>query len=228
MNKKSTPAIGVQFPGTFNIAAFYNDFQDQQIQVGYFRTSGTGTTSIINAGASTIWGVEADGSIQLTDNFNLTASYAYLDTEVDELDVPDPAGADFPSTIAIFAGTTAAEGEPLPYTPKHQLVVSANYLLPVDATLGEIMASVTYVYNDEMQSVARATSALAVLPSYELVNANLNWRRIAGSPVDVSLFVTNLFDEKYRTNVAGNWTSGLEVGRVGVPRMYGMRLRYNF
>ena len=26
-----------RFPGTFNVAAFYNDLQDQQIQFGYFK-----------------------------------------------------------------------------------------------------------------------------------------------------------------------------------------------
>lgn len=215
-----------RFPGTFNIAAFYNDFKDQQIQVGYFTTTGVGNTSILNAGASTIWGVEIESSLWLTDNLNLAASYSYLDTEVDELELPDESS--LPASIAVYAGTTAVEGEPLPYSPKHNLVLNASYRLPVDERMGDLTAVLTYIYTDEQQAVARSTSALAVLPSYEIVNASFNWQRIAGSAVDMSVFVTNLTDEKYRTNVAGNWTSGIEVGRVGVPRMYGMRLRYNF
>lgn len=50
-----------------------------------------------------------------------------------------------------------------------------------------------------------------------------------GSPVDVSLFVTNLLNEKYRSYVVGQYSgTGIELDRVGVPRMYGARLRYNF
>ena len=219
--------FGEAFPTTLNIAAFYNDFQDQQVQFGYFQTSGVGSTSILNAGASTIQGIEVDGSIKLTDSLLLTASYAYLDTNVDELSVPTP--DQYPAGIAVFSGTTTAEGEPLPYTPENQVVVSANYWLPLDAALGDLSANLSYVYIDEMQAVSKAASPYAVLPSYELFNLSLNWQRILTSPVDASLFVTNLFDKEYRTVVAGNWESmGMEVGRAGKPRMYGMRLRYTF
>ncbi len=217
--------FGGQFPGTLNIAAFYNDFQDQQVQFGYLRTNGVGSTSILNAGASTIWGIEMDGSIMLSDNLTLNASYAYLDTEVDKLDIPT---APYPAGVAQFSGTSTAEGEPLSYSAKNQLVVSANYLLPLDPALGDMMASVTYIYTDKQQAVSRATSPLAVLPSYELVNASFNWQGVAGSPVDMSVFVTNLFDKTYRTYITGNWLTGLEAGRYGEPRMYGLRLRYNF
>ncbi len=51
---------------------------------------------------------------------------------------------------------------------------------------------------------------------------------IGGSPVDMSIFATNVTDEEYQTYVTGNWGTGFELGQVGPPRMYGMRLRYNF
>lgn len=213
-----------RFPGTLNVAVFYNDFQDQQVQYGYLRLdTGVATTSIINAGASTIWGAEVDGNILLTDNLSLQASYAYLDTEVDKLDLP------VPSPLMLGAGITAAKGEPLSYAPKHQLVLSANYRLPVDEAIGDMVATVSYIYNDEMQGVSKASSPYATIPSYELVNANFNWSSVMGSPVDLSLFVTNLTNEKYRTYIVGQYSgTGIELDRVGVPRMYGARLRYNF
>ncbi len=68
-----------------------------------------------------------------------------------------------------------------------------------------------------------------MLPSYELFNFNLNWRGVAGSPFDASLFVTNMLDEEYTTFVAGTWNSvGFDTRYVGQPRMYGLRLRYSF
>src|SRR5690606_36582381 len=111
-------SFGGPFTGTFNAAAFYNDFEDQQVQFGYLSDNGVGSTSILNAGASTLWGIEADANILLSDNLTLTASYAYLDTEVDELVLPS---APWPEGVAIFSGTSTAECEPLSYTPKNKL-----------------------------------------------------------------------------------------------------------
>lgn len=214
-----------RFPGTFNVSLFYNDFKDQQVQFGYLRANGVGTTSIINAGASTIWGAEIDGNVFLTDNLSLNFSYAYLDTKIDKL--IEPPESEWPPGI-IFSGTSTAKGEPLSYAPEHQLVLSGSYRFPVSETVGEMIATISYIYTDSMQAVSKETTPYYKLPSYDLVNANFNWNSIMGSPVDFSLFATNLTNERYLTNVTGNYYSGLEAGRRGVPRMYGARIRYNF
>jgi iron complex outermembrane receptor protein len=210
-----------RFPATFNVAAFYNDLQDQQIQFGYFKFSGVGTTAIVNAGGSTIWGFEADGDIHISDNVLLSASYTYLNTEVDEIVFPDIPS---PQTVS----TTTAEGEPLPYSPENKLAVTASYLLPVDPQWGDMRASVTYAYVDDMQAVSEAASIYATLPDYSLVNLNFDWAGIGGKPIDMSLFATNVFDDHYITSISGTYANGVETGQVGVPRMYGIRVRYNF
>ena len=215
-----------RFPGTFNVSLFYNDFEDQQVQFGYLRGNGVGSTSIINAVTSTIWGAEIDGNVLLTDNLSLNFSYAYLNTEVDELVEPTP--AEWMPTGVIWSGTSTAVGEPLSYAPEHQLVLSGSYRFPISEAVGEMIATVSYIYTDDMQAVSKETTPYYKLPSYELVNANFNWNNIMGSPVDVSVFATNLTNERYLTNVTGNYYSGLEAGRRGVPRMYGARIRYNF
>lgn len=213
--------------GNFNIALFYNDFTDQQLQAGYFQASGVGTTSIVNAGASTIWGAEIESTLLLTDNLTLNLSYTYLNTQVDKLVVPDmPPGL---SLVSSEFSLIQAEGDPLSFSPEHQLVATATYRLPIDESLGDMNLALTYIYTDEMQATSAETSPYGVMPSYDLFNLNVNWSRVAGSAFDLSLFVTNLTDEEYVTNVTGNYYDlGLEHGQVGVPRMYGMRLRYNF
>ena len=46
---------------------------------------------------------------------------------------------------------------------------------------------------------------------------------------DVSAFVTSVTNEEYVTYVPGLFsTAGFEVATLGEPRMYGLRLRYNF
>lgn len=210
-------------PATFNMALFYNDFQDQQIQFGYFNSAGVGTTGITNAGSSTIWGSEVEGNIQLTDNLIFSASYAYLHTHVDELEFPA-----LTDSVLEGANLTTVAGEPLPFAPENKLVLTATYLLPVPADIGSMRFSTTYVYTDQMQAVSETVSPLGVMADYNLLNLNFAWERVLESPVDLSVFVTNVADEEYKTYVIGIWPYGVEGGAVGMPRMYGARIRYNF
>lgn len=70
---------------------------------------------------------------------------------------------------------------------------------------------------------------IGIIKPINLVNANINWERIAGSPVDLSLFVTNLTKERYYTYVPGLMSgTGFETAILGESRMYGARLRYSF
>lgn len=211
-------------PATLNVSAFYNDFTDQQLQFGYFKTTGVGTTAVVNAGASTIWGVEIEGNVQLTEQLILSGSYSYLNTNVDDVTFPEVP----PNTVSGNLSTTTAEGEPLSYAPENKLVMTLTWLLPISEEAGDARLSLTYAYTDEMQAVSKDTSIYATLDDYGLVNLNFSWDRIFGSQFDVSAFVTNLTDEEYTTFLTGNWLNGLEVGQVGIPRMFGARARYNF
>ncbi len=223
--------FGGSFPGTFNIAAFYNDFTDQAIQVGLLPAGEAGTTTIANIGESTIWGIEIETAVQLFDGLLLSGSYAYLDTEVEDFLEPseDPRYDDFIASGGIVSNANAVEGDPLPFAPEHSLTLTADYRLPFDQSLGDVHAILSYIYSDEVQTTSPTFSPYGVLPSYELFNFNLNWRGVAGSPVDAALFVTNMFDEEYTTFVAGTWNSvGFDTRYVGQPRMYGLRVRYSF
>lgn len=133
-------------------------------------------------------------------------------TEVDKLTLLEP------SPLMLGAGITTAEGEPLSYAPRHQLVLNANYRLPVDEVMGEMLATVSYIYHDEMQGVSQALSPYAKLPSYELLNANVNWSNVMGSPVDLSLFVTNLLNEKYRSYVVASTAAPVSSWTVSAYR----------
>ncbi len=215
-------------PGTFNIAAFYNDFRDMQVQFGYFNSSNVGTTAVTNAGKATIWGVEMDGSLMLPGDILLTASYSHLDTEIKELNFPD-LDPGVQSPLLGEPSITTAVGEPLSLVPRNQFVGSAAWLLPVSPELGDLKFSVTYVFTDRMQAVSKASSPLAVLPQYEIWNLNFSWDAMFGSNFDLSAFITNAKDEEYITYIAGTYVNaGIETGSVGQPRMYGARLRYTW
>jgi iron complex outermembrane receptor protein len=67
------------------------------------------------------------------------------------------------------------------------------------------------------------------VPSTDLLNLNLNWNAIAGGPVDVALFATNVTGKEYYSYIPGLGAgSGAEFGVLGEPRMYGARIKVHF
>lgn len=213
-------------PTTLNMDVFYNEFDNQQIQYGYFKSNNVGTTAIINAGSSVISGFELEGKVQPVEQLIFSVGYSYLDSEVKDLEDPTfPPGS---VSVVALPSTTTAEGEPLSYVPRHNYVVKATWLIPANPEIGDMSFSSTYVFTDEMQAASKASSAHYKLEDYKLLNFNFNWERMFGSSVDFSAFVTNYNDEEYVTFLSGNWNNGMEFGQVGQPKMYGARLRYNF
>jgi iron complex outermembrane receptor protein len=226
-----------QIAGTFNISAFYNDLSKQQLQIGQVPCGlaalagdvectppppgfvGPATTSIENAGSSTIQGVEVDTTLKLTESLIYSLSYTYLDTHLGSLDTTVGAAG--------YAALPAAvEGGALSFSPRHSVTTGLTYNVPIPMDWGNLSAGGTYTYVSEQISTA---STLGVLPSHHLVNVNLGWTQIAGSSFDAALFATNVTDEEYATYVPGLYDQlGMEFRVVGEPRMWGARVKYNF
>lgn len=211
-------------PGAFNIAAFYNDFTNQQLQVG-FQGLGSNlaiapTTATVNAGKSRIYGMEIDTSIQPVEGFSLGVSWSYLNTKL-KSQTPPAIGAAYGLLF------TSKVGGPLPFTPKNKVVLTASYTLPMPASYGRVTLSTGYVYT--AKELTAANSPYGEVGPSKLINANINWKSIMGSQFDLSVFGTNLWNDKYVTYVPGLYNGfGFETRSLGEPRMYGMRLRYNF
>jgi iron complex outermembrane receptor protein len=208
--------------GTFNVAAFYNDFKDQQLLFGVRSTDGSlaPTATPINAGKSRIYGLEIESSLRLLKGLTLDLNYAYLNTKLQEADIP---------TVAppLAVSPTFEVGRELPFSPENKGTATLTYKLPLPSSVGGVFASATYAYTDkQLQTVA---GPYGVIPSYELVNANIAWSSIYGGPVDVSVFATNLLDKEYYTTITGSYDSfAFEGLHPAEPRMVGARIRVRF
>ena len=212
--------------GYFNVAAFYNDFSNQQLTANLIpdtripNNTNSPAQAIVNAGKSRIQGIEVDTSINHSSGLGLAVGYTYLDTKLKTYSPPVFAGYLPPTTGAVVGGS-------LPQSPKHKIVATPSFRIPVDNSVGDISLSATYIYTSKQ--VAAADSPLGVLPSSDIVNFNLNWNNIGGGPVDASAFITNAFNEKYPIFVSNGYQStGAESLILGQPRMYGVRLRVRF
>lgn len=211
--------------GYFNVAAFYNDFQDQQVFGGLVSKPGgpIGGAAIVNAGKSRIQGVEVDASAMVFDGLRFDLGYTYLDTEVKEL-VPIVLP---PESPFLRIDPSSRVGGPLTMAPKHRVSLGANYTLPLPESVGAVSLGAIYVHT--AKQVANDASPLGMLPATDLLNLNVNWAGAFGSPVDLAFFMTNVTDEIYPVGVGGSFASaGLEGYVMAPPRMWGFRLRYNF
>jgi len=218
--------------GYINTAAFYNDFKNQQIQASLIRSPSSpllGGSAIINAGKSTIWGIEADAGVTFFDVLKLDAGYTYLDTELKEID--ESRFALTPEQRLVWQAVipTAVEGGPLAFSPKHRLTLTGTVMLPFDESVGDVSFGATYVYTSSQVASTATALQFQRLPSSNLLNLNLNWNNIAGAPIDAALFMTNVTNEEFPMAVANAWNSyGYESAIVNEPRMYGFRLKYRF
>ncbi|MFT4045756.1 MAG: TonB-dependent receptor [Solimonas sp.] len=226
--------------GTFNVAAFYNDFSDQQVQAGFNAASagGSPTNAIVNAGKSRITGVEVESTLVPIRHLTFQLSYTYLDAQIRKIDTISTSDPDYvPATSSIPPGTE------LFLSPKNRLSLGASYTLPL-ARIGRISLGLIYSYTSSQKTTytyedpanAAATAALGgrdwgQLAARDLLNANIGWEQIFDSPMDLLVFATNLANEKYYAYVPGVGTSSggsAEFAALGEPRMYGARLRYRF
>jgi iron complex outermembrane receptor protein len=227
--------------GLFNLAAFYNDFTNQQLQFGFNPSRDpvtkamapvSPTTAIINAGKSRIYGAEVEVQVTPVDNLSFDVNYTYLNATIRHINAVSTSDPNYvPDTSLITPGS------PLVLSPKNKVTVTGTYTLPLPTSIGRVIFGATFAHTDKQltnyaylnpATVAAFGQSFGYVPSTDLLNLNLNWNSIGGSPVDVSLFATNVTGKEYYQFIPGLGSSGNEFGVIGEPRMYGGRIRVHF
>ena len=220
-------SFGGPLRGNLNVAAFYNDFRDQQVPASGFPNPAYvnrvgGAQAEINAGKSRIWGIEVDGSVKLFKGLQFDLGYAYLNTKLIALTQP-------PASVIYTYVPQGDVGGPLVLSPSHRLTLSANYTLPLAEGLGEVTVGGTYTYTSSYNYTSPRSSPLYKIKATNLVNLNATWKSVLGSPVDISAFMTNATNQKYFISPIQTFAFfGIEGGVTNEPRMWGFRLKYHF
>ncbi|HEX8059224.1 MAG TPA: TonB-dependent receptor, partial [Novosphingobium sp.] len=216
--------------GTFNVSAFYNDFTAQQLPVS-LNSASINATATTNAGKSRIYGLEAELTVTPFNGLTIDAAYTYLNTKLQSATAPV---GDFRPFIVTPPSNQV--GQPLLLSPKNQFTVTGTYTLPLPESVGRLSLAATFTHTDKQLSnyvdetfpTVPAIYAFRYLEARNLLNLNLNWNRVANSPIDLSLFATNVTNQKYYAFISGLASVGFEGGNPGEPRMYGVRVRYSF
>ena len=226
--------------GYFNAAFFFNKLRNYQVFGGLVASPAgaaagvAGGAGIINVGRARSYGLEIDASLLFFHSLRLNVGYTYLNTKVQELATQAELQARLVGTPFGQFIPRVRVGGPFNDSPKHKLSVTGTYTLPLPESIGEVMLGATWVHtskyiNDGSVPAEVNGIGLGVTPSTDLINLNLDWKKVGGSAFDLALFVTNLTKEKFNVSNTGAWSSaGVAEILMNPPRFYGARVRFNF
>lgn len=168
-----------------------------------------------SAAKGKIQGFEFNGTIAPARGLTFNASYSYIDARYTK--VTDA------SAGAILAGS------PFPYTPKHKFSFGGAYETQL-GKLGELSLAANFVRQTKVSTAQTNASFYRYLPAYGLFNASVDLRNLGGKPIDLGVYVTNLFNTARPVGVIDGYNTA--PGAVGLtynePRMFGVRLGYKF
>ncbi len=196
----------------YDLAAFYIDWEDYQIQI--FR-SGVGVAG--NAEKAVSKGLEASLNFAATDALTLRSTLSFTNAEL-AADAVDLGGAD---------------GDQLPNSPEWAATLDADYRFNLGSWPAYLGASWRFKddmpvgfdgYTDATGTFRPPSAPRLELDSYHLVDLRAGARF---GQFDVSLYVTNLFDEWAYTHFAPSFSAASQ-GTPTRPRTIGTVLKWNF
>jgi iron complex outermembrane receptor protein len=213
-----TKWVAGSWQGRVSFDIFTGHFKDLQLQAtgitagspipGINATNAPSNSALeINAGTSTSEGAELTGLISPLRGLNFNFGAAYLDEHFDELSPPGVLSPYF--AAGVFTGA-----------PRWSYSAGVEYYLPVEAT---IAARADYYHIDaEYQGPV-------LLGAYSLTSFNVEWSKIHGTALAATVYVDNAFNTRYVQDVILSTPSfGVYSGNYAPPRMFGIRLRYQF
>jgi iron complex outermembrane receptor protein len=203
-----------------DVAAYHTDYTNRQATQTYAAIiNGVLTTAplVVNAGNSSLQGIEADVTVVPFPELELTGAWAYTDAKWDSYTLVDT-GQTVPGQNYYFA-------------PQNKFSLIARYTLPIPREWGDVSLSGTWAYQSHQyvgtQPLDPAYTTIG--GGYSTFDLALDWKKILGQDLDASLFVTNLTDAVYKLGGYPVYSAvGFSSFVYGEPQMYGVRLRYSF
>jgi len=202
-----------------NVDTFYYDYQDLQLTT--LRTvNGAPGQFTTNAAEATIYGVELDGQIILSDGLVANASYSFIDAEFDELANTDPRNPG--------VGQQDLSGNKLPYVAENTITAGLTYTADV-GTNGELMASINTTWQDDIWLREYNDPSVDLVSSGTKTDASISYTFV-DQDLKITGYVTNIEDDSDKTNIF------ISPGFIGLsattaytkPRTFGVRLDKGF
>ena len=210
-----------------NLALYHSTLHDAQV---YQTLSVAGTTpyGLTNAADAQVDGIELQGTFIPIKPLEIRGSYAYTDARFGPY-------LNYVTLAPITNEPTLSYGRPFPFTPRHKFDLSARYQLPIDASYGDLSATVSWTHaTSELLALAPFTASGAPDPEAyqgptDTFDLTVNWLNVLRSGIDGTFYVTNLTGAVYKIGGAALINSlGTDQAVYNEPRMIGIQLRMAF
>ncbi len=126
----------------FNPTIFFNDYEDKQEEILIPIDLTNVATVVRNAGNLEIYGLELEWMFQITENWDVRASYGYLDAEYTDY------SADLNGDGIITDNRDITPRN----TPENTVGLNTTYTMPIGS--GELIAFASYRWRDEIEVLA--------------------------------------------------------------------------
>ncbi len=189
-------------------AAYYNDYQDIQVQATVPNPESLFEVILVNAAKAEIYGFEAEMVAQAAEGLELSANVGYANSSIQEV---DPA-------ISIPSGIE--EGDDLQRTPEWSAGLSAQYTH--STAWGDIYGRIGFTWQDDIFHTANNDAREG---AYGLLDLRLGLQLENG--LEVAVYGINVTDQTYYNSifVTGGASS---VGYPARPAQWGVTLSKNF
>ncbi|CAA0080838.1 Pesticin receptor [Halioglobus japonicus] len=190
-----------------NAAAYNNDYKDQQ--VGSFTE---GVVRIVNAGQSTIKGLELDVKVAPVEDLFVLLTFSYIDAKYDEFGEEDP---------DLFEAVLS---------PKYTASALVEYTLVDSDDYGRWILSGVAEYKDKQNFLLTVEQNDHIRSeSYTIYDAYLKWERaFKVEGLDLTVRGLNLTNEVYKTSGIDFDALGWWGNNFGDPRRFQIQLDYKF
>tara|TARA_R110002072_G_scaffold44344_7_gene124181 strand:+ start:475 stop:2727 length:2253 start_codon:yes stop_codon:yes gene_type:complete len=181
-------------------------------------------------GDAVVWGVELEGQILVTENWNAGGALSYNKAEYDG--ASQPCNDRQPGEVL---GSCDIDGEALGGEPEWSVSLNSEYVIPLEAT--ELYLRGLFKYTDDRLNTdasAGTGNVAADFESYETLDLFAGWRS-NDARWDVSLWAKNVTDEDAVLRQQGPDQYDLAISdgsytqtNILRPRTVGATARYNF
>ncbi|MCP5143967.1 MAG: TonB-dependent receptor [Gammaproteobacteria bacterium] len=197
---------------TFNIAAFYSNYTDIQLQALSCPPPAVVTfpcAAFLNVGSAHVKGAEAEVYLEPVDGFRVNAALSYLDFDYYE------------------SFTNVTLDMVPPYSAQWQWSLGAEYEMVLGNGMGTLTPRVDANYRSSIY-ISPVNGPNNLLPSRTLVNARIGWVS-EDQDWEATLEITNLADKFFYNHWIDNSAfTGMTFGTPAEPRRWAFSVKRNF
>jgi iron complex outermembrane receptor protein len=203
-------------PVRTNLSAFFGKYTNIQRNAYRFVDTPDGPQAfagIFNAASATIYGSQFQFQIRPLEWLTFSGNYGYLHTKYD--------------SFAANSVISDATGNAFAQAPDHTANLTADVVFPL--SFGDLGGTLSFGHISKVTfSDSNLGRPIAFQDAYNLLDARVELKHIAGSRVDVSIWGKNLTNTDYAVNISDQPVFGFTSAIYGDPRTYGMNVKYSF